>query len=117
LEVSRSTAQKILMRFCPAALAGLFHARAGRMAGMEEKREKRSGCGTLIFAAIGLLFVLLPILYVLSIGLFIWLQTHGYISLETAERVDIIYEPLQWVISRSQSFREFIEWYQSLFTS
>ena len=74
------------------------------------------GGGALIVAAICLLFAL-PILYMLSVGLLIWLQAQGYISLETAESLAFIYVPLQWGVVRSESFREFVEWYQSLFVN
>ena len=70
----------------------------------------------LIFAVFGLLIVL-PILYILSIGPLIWLADRNYVSRETAQRIVVIYEPLQWPSSRCQPLKDFIGWYQSLFRS
>ncbi len=88
---------------------GIFHARAGRIGGMEEKREKRSGGGALIFAAIGLMALL--VFYVLSFGPAVGLHWRGYLPAE----VLWIYAPLRWAAKSCEPFGDFITWYKNLF--
>jgi hypothetical protein len=62
---------------------GLFPARAGRMEGMSEERQKGGGyAGWAIIAAV---LVALPLLYFLSIGPAAWLMMEGRLSREAYE--------------------------------
>ena len=51
------------------------------MAGMKDDRQKGGGCT--VFAIIGFVLVLLPVMYVLSVGPAARLHATGYLSRET----------------------------------
>jgi len=75
---------------------------------MESIRTKSGASGPLVFVAIALL-VLLPVLYVLSVGPAVWLSSHDYVS------TGPLYYPLGWVSERCGPFRDALTWYMSLF--
>jgi hypothetical protein len=89
---------------------GLFHALAGRIGGMEEKREKRGGAGAITL--VGAILVLLPILYFLSAGPIIWLAWKDCLPLRP---VMFFYSPLHDLGQHCEPFGRLIFGYESLF--
>jgi len=60
--------------------------------------------------------VLLPLLYVLSVGPVEWLVTRGYINPNSAagEVLQGIYLPIRWLMGVSPWFKSFMTWYLRL---
>ena len=75
------------------------------MAGMKRDGKQRGGC---LVATIACLLLLLPLLYLLSIGPALWLLKEGYFPGPAFGRV---YYPLTWLSEKSQWFGEAIGWY------
>ena len=76
---------------------------------MSERDEKRGGSGC---AITGVVLILLPVLYVLSIGPAVWLAIHDYLSFDA---FDFIYSPVHFLAERSDWFAFAADWYQSFF--
>lgn len=70
----------------------------------EGGKENRSGCA--IAVTIG--FVLLPVLYLLSIGPAVWLVEHKRMPEPLAE---VIYAPVLILADWAPAFRNLLEWY------
>ena len=77
------------------------------MMGMDSKRENRSGC--LASTIIGLM--LLPVLYVLSIGPVAWLVGNDLMS---KWWLDVPYSPLEVIADSWPPFARFLIWYAEL---
>jgi hypothetical protein len=79
------------------------------MGGMDQERRSRFHVALLIAAVI----VLLPALYVLSLGPFAWLLSHGYIDSDATwgQILHFIYRPIVWISAVCPPFREFAKWY------
>ena len=75
---------------------------------MKERDDKRGGLG----CAIAGMVLLPPVLYVLSIGPFTWLLTHGVISLPPW--AETFYWPITWACEESDPIRQLFRWYQGL---
>jgi hypothetical protein len=71
------------------------------MADME--RERRS-----IWATVTIAVLLVPILYVLSIGPANWLIIRGVVG---SEPLAVVYAPIDWMANRSEPFTEAVMWY------
>ena len=80
---------------------GLFHALAGRIRGMAEKRSG-SGCCAVVAVVTALL---LPSLYVLSIGPSIWMVHHDYLPTE----ILVAYLPVNFLMEKWEWFG-FVMW-------
>ena len=63
-----------------------------------------------------LVLLLLPLLYVLSIGPVVWLHGRGMMSPAITNAAETIYEPLDWAAQRSalveQPLSAYVEWWQ-----
>ena len=91
--------------------AGLFHAQAGIIEVMDANRNEDGAFRVLVFAATSLL-VLLPFLYLLSVGPATWLYCRGYLSAKTS---DIFFAPLDWTCDHCNPLMEFCDWYKTFF--
>jgi hypothetical protein len=78
---------------------------------MSDHRKTGSG----LLALIGVAVLLLPVLYVASLGPAVYLHERGVLSNETGET---IYAPLMLLADRSESFRttmeRYAEWWSAL---
>ena len=74
---------------------------------MSERDEKRGGSG----CAIGLVFLLLPVLYVLSIGPVVML-----VKGEPPMWFQVFYYPLAWLASSCKPFQDALNWYMGLWS-
>ena len=63
---------------------------------MDDKATKRGGGAVVVMALVAVL-VVLPILYVLSIGPVVWLAQSGFISPSLGYPLEFVYSPLKWV--------------------
>jgi hypothetical protein len=70
-------------------------ANPGDNPGMDDKATKRGG-GAVAIVLVAVL-VLLPMLYVLSVGPVAWMITGGRIDPSWKPAVDVAYTPLEWV--------------------
>ena len=75
--------------------------------------DKKSSTPVVIILVVCVV-VLLPFLYVLSIGPAYWLFANGYVS---GEAFMDIYAPLGFLQQKSEWLRVIIKWYVSLFAS
>jgi hypothetical protein len=77
------------------------------MAGMDKRPQSRSN-GT---AAIAIGLLLLPILYMLSVGPAIWLCNRGAI---TRRQLFTAYAPIAWIEGRNETFDGALDFYVKL---
>ena len=56
--------------------------------------------------------LLLPILYVLSAGPAVYLQTRQYIEIRRGNAIDKFYYPLTWAEMNCKPFRTLMSWYE-----
>jgi hypothetical protein len=84
------------------------------MGRMFAKDSKQSGGGAILAAIILLAVVLLPALYVASLGPAVWLIERGYIP-EDSPTPGVIYWPLQALANRSQTVHDGLMWHVELF--
>ena len=79
--------------------------------------ETKAGARNRVFVWLVITVVVLPLLYVLSIGPLAWvLQQAGVINLPWAEKIlGPIYLPLIWLASHSPAFEAFLKSYLHLF--
>ena len=59
--------------------------------------------------------LLSPLVYLLSVGRFVWLFKHGYIARTTYERLHLVYKPLLILRDNCEPFRWIMDWYVSWF--
>lgn len=71
---------------------------------MSEHQDKRGGSG----CAIGAVLMMLPILYVLSLGPAAWLFNRSYISIDFFLTA---YHPIFWVAEKVGWVNKAVEWY------
>ena len=82
---------------------------------MEAKVQKASSGGAVVIAVLALLFILLPILYVASVGPVVWMQHRGLIDAKPSSVVYCIYWPLEWAVQNCPPLQPAAEWYVSIF--
>lgn len=75
---------------------------------MEERDKKSGGAGCFIC---GVALVMLPVLYLLSVGPALWLHWRGYLPAGFLA----IYAPLQWAAEFRGLASDFLTWYKNLF--
>ena len=73
-----------------------------------DKHERRFPA---LAAVLCVVVLLLPVVYVLSIGPAFWLMEHGYASSSVWEYT---YYPVFWLSSKSELGRRLLEWYINL---
>jgi hypothetical protein len=78
--------------------------------GMDDKPTKRGGGAVVVMVLVAML-VLLPIIYVLSIGPTYWLVRHGH--LDQAWEYEV-YWPVHYVCAKSLVLKRWLYWYQDL---
>lgn len=66
------------------------------------------------FRAALFLCLLLPALYVLSLGPVIWLFNHGVIPRNASRAINSFYAPLQWLHDWSDVAGQLLDWYATL---
>ena len=89
--------------------AGIFHAPRGRIRGMSERDEKRGGGAGCAIGCL-LVFLLLPVLYMLSIGPVAVLVNHN----ESLQWMGVIYHPLGWLAESYEPIGDALGWYVEL---
>ncbi len=62
----------------------------------------------------GVLLVLLPVLYVASVGPVVRLQNHGYIPDSVSRAIPVFYRPLLWLDESDSRLGTAIKWYARL---
>lgn len=73
---------------------------------MAEERRRRSS----MTIAAGVLLV--PVLYLLSVGPFVWLHRHGALSADAFYRIaTTVYYPVTWGELKHEGFRHLLHWY------
>jgi len=55
-----------------------------------------------------------PIIYVLSVGPFVWLHNRGYLAPAVAELIELPYYPLAWLADNCPPVRDLLDWYIEL---
>ena len=63
---------------------------------MDDKVTKRGG-GIVVVLVVVCVLVVLPMIYVLSLGPVVWLAHSGFISPTLAPALEFVYSPLKWV--------------------
>jgi len=58
--------------------------------------------------------MLLPVLYVASIGPVVWMDNRGHIPEWSRGPLEALYAPLEWVLSKSQTLDHWFERYVDL---
>lgn len=74
---------------------------------MDENKKRRPIAGMVI----AVLILLLPVLYVGSIGPAVWLREHGAVSQNT---ILAVYAPITWLNDNSTTFRDALQSYLDL---
>jgi hypothetical protein len=67
----------------------------------------RSSVAVWLIAAV----LLLPVVYVLSVGPMFWLHQHGGLSPVTDELIALPYAPLGWLRDKCAPFARALDWY------
>ena len=80
---------------------------------MEDKPTKRGGGAVVVMALVAVL-VLLPMLYVLSIGPVVWLVSNGRIGPSFQSGLEMVYAPLEWTVNEVPLIRGPIVMYAEL---
>jgi hypothetical protein len=82
---------------------------------MGAQPQKASSGGAVIIAVLVLLFILLPVLYVASVGPVVWLEHRNLIEVKPGSVIFYIYLPLEWAVANCPPLQPAAEWYVSLF--
>ena len=61
------------------------------------------------------LLILLPLLYVLSVGPCTWFASRGYVDTGEGSFFPVLYSPLRWVCVQDERLFKVMFWYNSLF--
>jgi hypothetical protein len=77
----------------------------------EEKPTKQRSGGAAAVAVAGLLFLTLPLLYVLALGPLVWLHDRGLMSDPVEDVVEAMYRPLAFASREIPIVKEPLEWY------
>jgi hypothetical protein len=85
------------------------------MGRMDAKETKQSGGGAAVPAVTVLVLVLLPVIYVASLGPVVWLVSRDFIDAGPESIVAIIYAPLQNAADHSPFIERALMWYGGLF--
>jgi hypothetical protein len=80
---------------------------------MDDKATKRGG-GTVVVLVLVVVLVVLPILYVLSIGPVVCLVSNGAIAPSLKPAIDTVYSPLEWTVNNVPLVGTAIVWYAEL---
>ena len=80
------------------------------MTATHHQREPRRGS---LAVWVAIVVIVLPVLYVLSLGPGVWLDNHGYLS----DAADMIYWPLDKLYDQWQPAHAFFDWYVELWGS
>jgi hypothetical protein len=80
---------------------------------MNERPTKRGGGAVAVMALVAVL-VLLPLLYVLSIGPVAYLSERGLIEYRAGSPIVLFYVPLFWATRQSELFHDVLTWYIEL---
>jgi hypothetical protein len=67
--------------------------------------------GRFLLWAVPLVLFALPVLYVASLGVCVWMYRHGWLSEPVANVAYVFYEPLSLLADQSESFAHVLEWY------
>lgn len=82
---------------------------------MDDKPIKRGG-GTAVVLVLVALLVVLPMLYVLSVGPVVWMVHSGFISQTMLPVIGAIYAPLEWVAQNvpvvGPALDRYVRWWQ-----
>jgi hypothetical protein len=81
---------------------------------MDDKGVKRAAGGAAIVAVVAVVFVLLPLFYLLAIGPIVWLHERGLVSVEPGSVIATAYYPAEIAAEHCQPFARAIETYVSL---
>ena len=81
---------------------------------MDDKPARRVVGGPAIVAAIVVLFVLLPLVYLLAIGPIVWLHRRGMVNVEPGSVIARVYYPAEMAAELCTPFRNSMEMYVSL---
>jgi hypothetical protein len=79
------------------------------MSGEQPHRERGPFVGCLASV-----LMLAPPLYLLSVGPFVWLCDHGYLSPGWIQVVQLPYFPIAWLRDHNETFHRVLDWYLSL---
>jgi len=85
--------------------------KGGSVTDNDQTERKQSWITVLGSAAV----LLSPAAYLLSVGPFVWLFNHGYMSQKTYVNLSLLYMPLAILRDNCEPFRHAIEWYISWF--
>lgn len=76
---------------------------------MEEREQKRGGARCAI--GCGVLLILVPVLYVLSLGPAVWIGDHYEL---TRDVITAVYYPLFLLAKRFEPIKQMLDWYVGL---
>jgi len=76
--------------------------------------ESTSGRGSSVAVWTGIVALLLPVVYVLSLGPAVWLHDRGGLGSEMNEFIRLTYSPLAWLRENSEVCRHVLDWYVGL---
>jgi hypothetical protein len=77
----------------------------------DEPKEKQSAITIFLLACLALS----PAAYVLSVGPFVWLFKHGYMTQATYIHLSLLYAPLTFLRDHFEPFKWLVDWYVSWF--
>ncbi|MCI0358688.1 MAG: hypothetical protein L0211_09415 [Planctomycetaceae bacterium] len=81
---------------------------------MNDKATKRGGAAVAI--ALMAVLVLLPLLYVLSVGPFVWMAGSGWIGQSWMPVAETVYEPLNWAANDvpviGEAIQSYAKWWE-----
>jgi hypothetical protein len=81
---------------------------------MDDKPVKRAAGGAAVMATIAVVFLLLPMIYLLAIGPIVWLHRRGYVNVDPGSFIARVYYPAEMAAQNCQPFARAIETYVSL---
>jgi hypothetical protein len=55
-----------------------------------------------------------PLVYFLSVGPYVWICNHGWISPAQIQRLQLPYYPLAWLCEHNEAFHRILDWYLEL---
>ena len=83
-------------------------------AGMEDKPVKRAAGGAAVVAVVTVVFIVLPLIYLLAIGPIVWLHERGLVSVEPESVIGRVYYPAELAAQYCPPFERAIETYVQL---
>jgi hypothetical protein len=79
----------------------------------ESESVKKEKSGVLTVAVVVLL-VLLPLIYLFAVGPIVWLSTNGYLSENAKYIINVVYEPLGYLLDKVPLFNSIYQWWVEL---